>query len=219
MRTLTTVCKFCGISFDGFSKEQKGNHTHWCDKNPNHDIYKQRMSDLGKRKHDISKESRQRAAEKLSLAHQNGKFDEYHKKQIGVKRENHSEETKKLLSDLAKKREKPNKTKTRIPYFCKESNHLVILDSTWEESLAKRLDFLNIRWIRPGPLPYVINDTYKSYFADFYLIDYNIYLDPKSPFTLKVQEEKNRILLSTFSNLRFISSKSDCENFEIKDYL
>ena len=63
----------------------------------------------------------------------------------------------------------------------------VCLQSTYELRCAKILDELGIQWIRPKHIKY--NET-KKYFPDFYLTDYNLYLDPKNSFLAKKDKEK-----------------------------
>ena len=63
----------------------------------------------------------------------------------------------------------------------------ITLDSSWELELAKRLDDLNIKWNRPDPLKWKdSNGLEHNYFPDFYLVDHNLYLDPKNPGAYKV---------------------------------
>ena len=50
------------------------------------------------------------------------------------------------------------------------------------------LNELAINWIRPKALKY----DNRNYFADFYLPDYNIWLDPKNSYKAKQDEEKIR---------------------------
>lgn len=87
-----------------------------------------------------------------------------------------------------------------------EWNHptqgLLRFDSSWEKSLAEFLDSHNILWIRPTiPLEWVdSNNTKRYFFPDFYLLEYNIYLDPKNIQVIKKDKEKldffkNRITL------------------------
>lgn len=64
------------------------------------------------------------------------------------------------------------------------------LQSSYEVRLAKILNELNISWIRPKCLRYILNNKIKRYYADFYLIDYNIYLDPKNDWLIKVDKIK-----------------------------
>jgi hypothetical protein len=62
----------------------------------------------------------------------------------------------------------------------------VTLQSSYEARCAKILNELSIRWIRPKPLRY----GKRLYFPDFYLIDLNIYLDPKNSYKAKLDEQK-----------------------------
>ena len=60
------------------------------------------------------------------------------------------------------------------------------LGSTYELALAKDLDKNNIRWDIPKKLTYKDpTGKIRSYTADLFLLDYNIYLDPKNDFLLK----------------------------------
>lgn len=64
-------------------------------------------------------------------------------------------------------------------------------DSKWEILVAKDLDKNKIRWIRPQGLTYVNeNKKTKKYVPDFYLPDYDVYLDPKNQYVRKIQKEK-----------------------------
>lgn len=67
----------------------------------------------------------------------------------------------------------------------------IILDSSWELTIAKFLDENNIDWNRPKqPILYYINNKPKKYFPDFYLPTYNLYLDPKNPYRMQIDNEK-----------------------------
>jgi hypothetical protein len=90
------------------------------------------------------------------------------------------------------------------------------LDSTWEFELAKRLDSLNIKWIRPDPIRWFDEDgVAHNYFPDFYLPDYNLFLDPKNTHAFKVQEKKIKTLLTQHKNIVIITSLEECQNFSI----
>lgn len=62
----------------------------------------------------------------------------------------------------------------------------VVLQSTYELRCSEILNSLKIKWIRPKHLPY---DS-KKYFPDFYLTEYDIYLDPKNAFKAKQDQDK-----------------------------
>jgi hypothetical protein len=64
----------------------------------------------------------------------------------------------------------------------------VWLESSYELKVANELDNNNIKWVRPDYLPYGRN---KKYFADFYLIEHNVYLDPKNDYL--IVQDANKI--------------------------
>lgn len=74
-------------------------------------------------------------------------------------------------------------------YFCKEQNKNVLLESSWEVEVANYLDSKNIKWIRPDPIPYIL-DKVRHYYPDFYLVDYEVFLDPKNPYCMNKDEAK-----------------------------
>ena len=62
------------------------------------------------------------------------------------------------------------------------------LQSSFEFRCMEILNELKINWIRPKSLKY----DNRNYFADFYLPDFNIWLDPKNSYKAKQDEEKIR---------------------------
>jgi hypothetical protein len=61
-----------------------------------------------------------------------------------------------------------------------------VLQSTYELMCSEILNECSISWIRPKALMY----SGKRYFADFYLVDYDIYLDPKNNYKAKLDQLK-----------------------------
>lgn len=56
----------------------------------------------------------------------------------------------------------------------------VILDSSWEVLVAKYLDEHNIVWIKPvNGFEYVWKNAIHIYYPDFYLCDYDMYIEVK----------------------------------------
>lgn len=92
----------------------------------------------------------------------------------------HSLETKERLSKVAKKRHLGgfNMRNAGIYY------NGIKLDSSYEVMLAESLDQHNIRWKRCGRFEYHLNGETHYYTPDFYLPDYNVYLDPKNDFLI-----------------------------------
>jgi hypothetical protein len=65
-------------------------------------------------------------------------------------------------------------------------NNDVVLQSTYELECSLLLNDLGINWIRPKYLNY----DNKKYYADFYLPDFDLYLDPKNDYKAKQDAEK-----------------------------
>lgn len=80
-----------------------------------------------------------------------------------------------------------------IPY--EHNGEIVFLESTWELKIAEWLDQHSIKWIRPKHIPWVDNKgKNRKYFPDFYLCDFNIYVDPKNDYQIKIGKEKIEII-------------------------
>lgn len=68
------------------------------------------------------------------------------------------------------------------------------LDSSYELKVAISLDENNIIWTRPDPFKYIDNNgNQHHYFPDFYLPQFNVYLDPKNDFLIQTQSEKIKL--------------------------
>lgn len=70
----------------------------------------------------------------------------------------------------------------------------VWLQSSYELICSSILDSLKIRWLRPKPIRYTLSDKSRLYYPDFYLPDYNIYLDPKNDHRIDMDKEKIEVL-------------------------
>jgi hypothetical protein len=108
-------------------------------------------------------------------------------------------------------------TSSKKFYYKNKSNDVVYLQSSYEMITAQSLDDNNIRWSRPSSFGWIKEDgTLHKYYPDFYLIDYDIYLDPKNDYLFikdkgkiqAVSKQNNiRILMLTKENLDWISIK------------
>lgn len=77
----------------------------------------------------------------------------------------------------------------------------VWLESSYELIIARILDQSNIKWQRPKYIPYTINSISKKYYPDFYLVDHDIYLDPKNDYL--IEQDKTKIdLVCEQNNVR-----------------
>ena len=92
------------------------------------------------------------------------------------------ESTKKKLSKIALKRELGGfNFRNKGIYY-----NGIKLDSSYEVEVAKSLDDNNIKWLREGRFPYIDrNGKERHYIPDFYLPDYDVYLDPKNDFLIE----------------------------------
>jgi len=81
---------------------------------------------------------------------------------------------------------------TNSIYYTTKTNEIVRFDSSWEYKIACYLDEKNIVWIRPKTGIRWIDsyDKERFYYPDFYLPDYDIYLDPKNEQVIKKDTEK-----------------------------
>lgn len=76
-------------------------------------------------------------------------------------------------------------------YFNSNTQEEVLLESSWEVRTAVLLDKMNIFWTRPESIQWVDkNNKSHRYYPDFYLKDYDIYLDPKNPYCMDRDKEK-----------------------------
>jgi hypothetical protein len=188
-------CKYCN------SKISNSIHVRWCPENP--DIL------LNKKLH--SERIKIGASERVKKAHANGKYDNANYNTIGRRQ---TQETKDKLRKIALASPHRRLVKSTRIYKCKDGTD-VLLDSSWEEALAKRLDELNITWIRPiQPIPWIDNSGVShNYFPDFFLPVKNLYLDPKNPIAYTAQRAKIAIITKQLGNLIILRTLKECQEF------
>jgi len=85
-----------------------------------------------------------------------------------------------------------NGKKKLFKYFNKHENKIVTLESSFENEIAIFLDACNLVWVRPKPIIWLSPIDLKThlYYPDFYLPDFNVYLDPKNDFVISLDEVK-----------------------------
>lgn len=180
-------CVFCNQKLNIRLSGIKG-HMRWCKDNPERD--------------DIAKKASIAASKQMVARHANG-----------WKAPKHTEEAKEKIRKKALSSKHRRLVKSVRKYVCK-NGEVVQLDSSWEEALAKRLDFLNIRWTRPKePLVWYDNDTPHHYFPDFWLEDFKLFLDPKNPAAFKQQAKKVKWLKENIKNVVFLTTLEECVNY------
>lgn len=76
-------------------------------------------------------------------------------------------------------------------YYLSSDNKTVILESSWELTIAKLLDEKSITWTRPKSLTWFdSNNNSHQYYPDFYLPEYEVFLDPKNDYCMSLDKEK-----------------------------
>ena len=203
-------CKFCHK--ECINNNSHRNHERCCPKNMNR-IYVNGM--LGKVSHKKGKTKKNdpsimQGAIKLKERYTNG--------EIVPHRTPHTKECKERISAIMQTKMQNRYTASkRIEYKG------IRFESSWEYEVAIELDNNNIDWKRPSPLLYLDNNNQqRRYYPDFYLPEYNIYLDPKNDYVKKldeikikqVQEQNNvKIILLGKSQLNWGSIKNLIEGF------
>jgi len=206
-------CKYCKLPFEGLSSSQRANHSRWCRLNPKAQEYRDNIEHM---RSFITEQSLQRASEKIKKLHRSGLYNAAKEKRRAnptFKGHHHTEEAKEKIREAALASGHRRLVKSTRMYICKDGSQ-VLLDSSWEEVLAHRLDDLGIAWTRPGYISYKMGDKYHKYFPDFYLTDFDMYLDPKNPQAMRVQQEKITILKSVLQNLVFLETLEECKQFD-----
>lgn len=125
----------------------------------------------------------------------------------------HTQATKDKLSRLAIDRGFGGKTyRNLFPYGG------VILESSYELSVAKDLDRNNIRWERCSRFYWVDHTGKKRHYTpDFFLPDYDIYLDPKNDYLITQDQEKIRLCSEQNDIIIYILNKNQLDWLNIKD--
>jgi len=87
---------------------------------------------------------------------------------------------------MPKRRRKRKKLWSKQSTYTKKDGSKVSMDSSWESIMAMRLDEINVKWERDEnmKLKYLSKSGRKrNYIPDFYLPDYDIYIEVKGYWT------------------------------------
>ena len=204
------ICKHCKKEFGGLSPANKANHSRWCNDNPKRIEYAEKLVSVRKCiKNPRNQFVKAKDEGRIIVSSMKGKASTR-------KDYRHSPESLEKIRDgaLASGHRRLVKS-TR--YYTQVDGTQVLLDSSWEESLAKRLDSLGIVWIRPTePIKWVDKSgKIHNYFPDFYLPIQDLYLDPKNPHAVLVQKEKLDVVKRQIPNLKIITTLKECEEFAV----
>lgn len=87
--------------------------------------------------------------------------------------------------------QRKNSTYRKIVHEYIHNGEILKLESSWEVDIAKWLDIHKIEWTRPKHIVwYDTNGKLRRYFPDFYLPNYDVYLDPKNDYQINISTEK-----------------------------
>ncbi len=96
---------------------------------------------------------------------------------------------------IFKNRSYQNGSRKTFTYYNRFIDTSVFLESSWEVKVAELLDDKNIKWLRPDSITWVDeNSKNRQYYPDFYLIDYNLYLDPKNKYCMSLDKYKMKYM-------------------------
>lgn len=209
-------CKYCNNEYEYKRATERANHTRWCNDNPKYEEYRTNVNNGSCRKIILMNESKRLTGRvnAQAVAKLEGRIYISPLKGKPGKSTPHTEETKIKLSKIALK-SKHRRLVRSIRDYTRKDGTTIKLDSSWEELLAKRLDELNLNWERPNtPIEWIDkNNIIHNYFPDFYLLDYDLYLDPKNPYAYNNQQEKIKILLTMMPNLVILTTEAECKSF------
>lgn len=201
-----SVCPHCAVDLSIFNIANRANHVRWCSCNPKRKMYTEAANCLQMQ----TTESIAKRTIGIKQAWADGKYNGVNHSYPGWK---HSEETKQHLREKALA--SPHRRLVRsIKKYTQKNGTIISLDSSWEEALAIRLDSINVEWKRPDPIRWTDKQNVThNYFPDFYLPEYDLYLDPKNPYAIKAQQLKIDCLTTQIKNLIIIKSLEECNNF------
>jgi len=204
------ICKHCKKEFEELSTANKANHSRWCIENPKRQTYVDHLV--------CARESIKNPRNQFVKAKDEGRSVVSATKGKPSTRKNYKHSLDVIEVIRTRALSSPHRRLVRsIRPYTKTDGTIVMLDSSWEEALAVRLDELKIQWERPiTPFKWIdISGKEHNYFPDFYLCDYNVFLDPKNPHAFAVQKEKLEIIKIQLPNLKILTTLKECREFKI----
>lgn len=201
------ICMFCAKESNNSNGHR--NHERCCPKNPNRN-YVNGM--LGK----VSSKKGKTKETDPSIMQGSIKFKEKIKSgEYTPHRTPHTTECKERISAIMQTKMQNRYTASkRIEYKG------IKFESSWEYEVAVNLDTNNIKWSRPSPLLYRdSSNQQRRYYPDFYLPEYNIYLDPKNDYVKKLDEDKIKRVQLQNSVKVILLGKSQLTWDSIKDLI
>ena len=169
-------CQYCGKECK--NKNSLINHERLCKSNPN-----KQDSNLKSPKNKVAWNKGLTSKTDQRVANHSIAVKEYYKTHDGAfKGKHHTEKTKERLSKNALDNGWESHFGSHKSYWYKG----IKFASSYELQVANSLDINGIEWVRSSSLHYIDNVGKKHHYtADFYLPEYDIYLDPKNDFLIE----------------------------------
>ena len=193
-------CPHCNLILETIENpKNRANHVRWCLLNPKRKEYSLQLAEFRKSiKHQGENQYTKAKKEGRSIEISQETRNKMGETWIG---KHHSKKTKEHLSEKALSNPYRRKCKSTVFY------NGFRFDSTWEVKVAQILDKNSIKWIQPDPIKWVDKTGREhNYFPDFYLVDYDIYLDPKNDYCIRVQKEKLDYIQEHHPNVHILNS-------------
>jgi predicted nuclease of restriction endonuclease-like RecB superfamily len=123
---------------------------------------------------------------------------------------------------MAYKKRRGKKKKFKL--WSKQSDYITVegttvsMDSTWEVACAKRLDELEVRWIRNPSIKLKYNTRgrrARNYIPDFYLPDYDVYIEVKGYWTEAARHKMKSVQALNPVRIIILESLSEIKNMSI----
>jgi len=216
------TCPYCNLDLYELSNSAKANHVRWCDKNPKRKEYENTLGKVRSLKTNLTAWNKGLTKETDERVKQQGRSHSKAMKDGTVipsfLNKQHSDETKQLLKERALANDYQRVNKNTQPYIT-VTGETVMLDSKWERIVAENLDNENIKWIRPKPLKWYDSEGWvHNYFSDFYIPEWDVYLDPKNDWVEIDQQEKLEYLRLNYDNI-YILKKHQLDIESIKSLI
>lgn len=195
------LCEFCNKECKNANSLR--NHQRLCKSNPN----RQEMSWVNKRNSGKPGKNQYTKAKELGLPKPEISDETRLKISESSKNQIWTEERRKKLSESMKLAVKNNPDSYTSSNVCGrvkvEEYNGEKFHGKWEIEVAKWFDRNNIKWIRKiDPFNYFWNGGWHLYFPDFYLPEYNLYVEVKG-----YETERDRCKWSVIQNLIVLKSK------------
>lgn len=116
---------------------------------------------------------------------------------------------RKSFSNNAKKNKLGGNHNRNANWYISPIAGKVWLESSYEVKVATELDIHKINWCRPKSFTYIdVEGVKRKYYPDFYLKDYDVYLDPKNSFLIEQDKDKiERVIIQNNIKVKVLSKE------------